>query len=229
MSENPFPPVEHANADGLLAMGGELDTSLLLMAYRHGVFPWNNPGQPILWWAPDPRTVLYLDEFKISRSLRKTLKRDVFTVTMDSAFEAVIAACAKPEVRRYTDGTWITPAMHQAYTDLHRAGFAHSVECWHDNELCGGLYGVSLGKMFFGESMFSYQADASKVATAWLVRQLKSWQFELIDCQLPSDHLFSLGAREISRPQFMMMLEKTLDSTDKRGYWTLETTHLDEW
>ena len=201
-----FPDVELAlsEPDGLLAIGGDLTAPRLLDAYRQGIFPWYGQGQPILWWSPDPRLVLFPDELRISRSLRRTLRRGLFEVSMDSDFEGVIGACAGP--REGTDGTWITRAMQTAYIGLHEAGHAHCVECRLDGELAGGLYGVSIGRVFFGESMFAHTSDASKVAFVWLVRQLQRWGFRLIDCQVHTRHLASLGARDIPRRQFSRML-----------------------
>jgi leucyl/phenylalanyl-tRNA--protein transferase len=199
-----FPDVEYAllQPNGLLAVGGDLTPSRLLHAYRRGIFPWFSDGQPILWWAPDPRTVMFPESLKISRSLRKTQRKGVFRVTIDLAFPQVIRACAAP--RTHQNDTWITNEMVAAYCELHNLGYAHSVESWRDGELVGGLYGVAIGKVFFGESMFSRVSDASKVALAALCRQ----DFALIDCQLPSDHLSGLGARPIPRQQFTQLLEQ---------------------
>jgi len=195
-----------AEPDGLLAAGGDLSPERLLDAYRKGIFPWYSDGQPILWWSPNPRTVLYPDQPKISRSLRKVLRQGRFALSYDRAFERVIAACAAP--RSEEAGTWITDAMMQAYTKLHRLGHAHSIECWLDGELVGGLYGVSIGRVFFGESMFSRARDASKVAFVQLANQLADWQYGLIDCQVYSPHLASLGARSIPRKQFLERLDE---------------------
>lgn len=202
-----FPDVSLAlrEPDGLLAVGGDLAPDRILAGYRKGIFPWYSDDQPILWWSPDPRTVLFPGRFKISRSLRKTLRKKRFRVTMDRAFEAVVQACAAP--RRAGSGTWITRDMAAAYTALHHAGHAHSVECWLDDRLAGGMYGVAIGRIFFGESMFSRATDASKVAFAVLARQLEAWGFALIDCQVYSAHLASLGAEQISRREFIGYLE----------------------
>ncbi len=207
-----FPDVSLAlrEPDGLLAIGGDLTPERILTAYRRGIFPWYSDTQPILWWSPDPRTVLFPERLKISRSLRKTLRREKFTVTMDQAFRDVINACAEP--RTGSSGTWITPEMADAYSELHASGYAHSVECWSDRQLLGGLYGVSIGRVFFGESMFSRATDASKVAFAWLVRHLMDRDFELIDCQVYSPHLASLGAEEISREEFVGRLQALCDA-----------------
>lgn len=206
-----FPPLDKAlcEPNGLLAAGGDLSVERLIRAYRHGCFPWYQEGQPLLWWSPDPRTVLFPDELHLSRSLRKTLRQNIFQVTFDRDFAAVIRACAAP--RDYTDGTWITPEMQSAYLELHRRGVAHSVEVWRDGALVGGLYGLAMGRLFFGESMFSRTDNASKAGFATLVSRLKDWGFVLIDCQMPTQHLHSLGAREISRSQFADYLQRYLD------------------
>lgn len=201
-----FPPPEHAEEGGLLAVGGDLSTPRLLLAYSMGIFPWFNDGDPILWWSPDPRCILEPAELKISRSLAKVMRRREFTVSFDQAFAAVIDACA--EGRRQTEGTWITAGMRQAYLRLHRLGYAHSVEVWREADLVGGLYGVCLGRCFFGESMFHRAANASKVALAELSRHLLCRRFELIDCQLPTPHLLSLGARVVPREEFLLRLRR---------------------
>lgn len=203
---DPFPPVEQALAEpnGLLAAGADLTPARLLDAYRRGIFPWFNAGEPILWWSPDPRMVLFPDEFAPSRSLRKRLRRGDYEIRVDSAFTTVMQACAAP--RPGQRGTWITPSMLAAYTRLHRMGYAHSVETWIDGRLVGGLYGVAIGRVFFGESMFYRVADASKIAFAHLVRQLRAWGYGLIDCQMSTPHLASLGAREIPRQEFITRL-----------------------
>lgn len=203
-----FPPLEQAltQPNGLLAAGGALDPQWLLTAYRQGIFPWYSPGEPILWWSPDPRLVLLPDELHISRSLRKTLRRCPFELRVDSAFSAVIEACAAP--RAPALGTWISAEMRAAYLAMHELGYAHSVECWRDGRLVGGLYGMALGRVFFGESMFSVATDASKVAFAHLVRFLRTRGYAIIDCQMKTAHLMSLGAREITRQQFLDMLDR---------------------
>lgn len=215
----PFPDVELAlrEPDGLLAIGGGLSPKRLINAYTHGIFPWYSAGQPILWWSPDPRLVLYPAELRISRSLRKTLRRQSFDVTFDQAFAKVINACAEP--RPSQDGTWITPEMNKAYCQLHEMGLAHSVEAWHQGELLGGLYGVAIGQVFFGESMFSRRTDASKVAFAHLVRHLENWNYRLIDCQVKSTHLVSLGAREIPRRQFTQLLTQLTRAGGQPAPW----------
>lgn len=202
-----FPPLERALRDpnGLLAVGGDLSPERLTQAYRHGCFPWYQAGQPILWWSPDPRTVLFPHELHVSRSLRKVLRQERFQVSFDQDFSAVIQACAGP--RDYADGTWITPEMKTAYQELHRRGIAHSVEVWQNGTLVGGLYGLAIGQLFFGESMFSHTDNASKVGFATLVKRLEQWGFVLIDCQMPTQHLQSLGARSIPRTEFADFLK----------------------
>lgn len=217
-----FPPVDLASPEGLLAIGGDLRAERLLEAYRHGIFPWYNPGQPVLWWSPDPRAVLFPARLRVSRSLAKALRRKKFKVTLDTAFPDVMRQCALPQNRRAGPGTWITPEMIQAYCRLHELGLAHSVESWNGEKLVGGLYGVALGGIFFGESMFARETDASKVAFARLVRQLECWDFDLIDCQLPSAHLSSLGAEEIRRGDFLKRLEKALQRPGKPGHWRFD-------
>jgi leucyl/phenylalanyl-tRNA--protein transferase len=202
----PFPPVERARDDlgGLLAAGGDLSPRRLLEAYSRGIFPWFSEDEPILWWCPDPRMVLYVDEFHVSRSLARRLRRNEYEVRVDTAFEAVMRACAEP--RPGQDGTWIQPEMIDAYVRLHELGHAHSVESWRDGELVGGLYGVWLGRVFFGESMFMRATDASKVALAHLVQQMRQRGALLIDCQMETEHLASLGARPVPRAQFVSLL-----------------------
>lgn len=214
-----FPPVELASPEGLLAVGGDLRAERLLEAYRHGIFPWYNPGQPILWWSPDPRVVLIPEKLHISHSLRKTLCQKKFAVSLDTAFGEVIQQCAQPRDKTPGGGTWITAEMLEAYCVLHARGLAHSVESWRNGKLVGGLYGVALGNAFFGESMFSRETDASKVSFVHLVRQLEDWGYAFIDCQLPSAHLFSLGAEEIRRRDFMARLENALQKPDRVGRW----------
>ena len=217
-----FPDVELAlrDPDGLLAMGGNLSVDWLLHAYRRGIFPWYGPGQPILWWAPDPRLVLFPDRLHISRSLAKTIKQDKFSVTVDTAFADVIAACAQS--RPAQSGTWITPEMESAYIDLYQAGHAHSVECWCDGKLAGGLYGIAIGKVFFGESMFTEVTDASKVAFVALVRQLERWGYRLVDCQVHTDHLESLGAAMIPRNEFTAILDSACSQPGHKLPWSFD-------
>lgn len=202
----PDPSLALAEPDGLLAIGGDLSPGRLLTAYRFGIFPWYSDGQPILWWSPNPRCILTPDRLHLSRSLKKRLRRNDMTVTFDQAFVEVIRACAQP--REDQPGTWITPAMQQAYIRLHQLGYAHSIEAWQEGELVGGLYGIALDRAFFGESMFSRRTDASKVAFVRLVQQLSDWGFELIDCQVSSTHLHSLGAYNISREDFLQRLDR---------------------
>jgi leucyl/phenylalanyl-tRNA--protein transferase len=217
-----FPPVTVALSEpnGLLAAGGDLSVSRLLAAYRLGIFPWFSVGQPILWWSPDPRLVLYPPQLKISRSLAKTLRNRDYELRADTSFKTVVRACAQP--RPGQAGTWITGQMLAAYCALHAQGYAHCVETWIDGKLAGGLYGVALGRVFFGESMFTRVADASKIAFVHLVRQLMRWNFELIDCQVKTGHLESLGAREISRDDFMRQLQELVNYPDVIGPWTLD-------
>ncbi len=215
-----FPPV-HLAEDGLLAVGGDLSVPRLLLAYRSGIFPWYNARDPILWWSPDPRMVLTPGTLHVSRRLGRTLRRGVFRVTMDEAFAEVIHAC-KTAPRPGQDGTWITREMESAYIGLHDAGFAHSVEAWLGGELAGGLYGVSLGAAFFGESMFSRETDASKVALASAMAQLARWGIGLVDCQVANAHLSRLGAREVPRERFLHMLRQALRARTRRGKWSME-------
>lgn len=202
-SEDRFPPVERALVDpnGLLAAGGDLSAGRLLDAYVHGIFPWFSEGDPVLWWSPDPRMVLVPSDLRVSRSLRKVIASGRYRVTMDAAFDAVVTACAAP--RPDQEGTWITDDVAMAYGHLARLGFAHSIEAWDAQGLAGGLYGVSIGRMFYGESMFARRRDASKVAFVHVVRQLERWGVPLIDCQMATAHLASLGAREIPRAVFL--------------------------
>jgi leucyl/phenylalanyl-tRNA---protein transferase len=216
-----FPRPDYADPSGLLAVGGDLSSERLLEAYRLGIFPWYSDDQPILWWSPDPRLVLQLGDFKVSRSLRKTLKNGVFRVTLDRAFEDVIRACSSIP-REGQSGTWITKEMKEAYIDLHGLGYAHSVESWFGEKLVGGLYGVSLGRAFFGESMFHLKTDASKVALAILVEKLKSWNFDFIDSQMTTEHMLRLGAKELPRRIFLKRLQSALRHPTERGRWRIE-------
>jgi len=209
-SDSPFPSVAKALEDGLLAAGGDLSSLRLLNAYQHGIFPWFNKDDPILWWSPDPRMVLFTDKVKISKSLKRTCRTTPLTITFDQAFEQVITACSLPRDEDNTEpenSTWIHPDMIQAYVSLHHQGFAHSVECWLDDKLVGGLYGIAIGHMFFGESMFSHVRDSSKIALVKLCQQLHLWGFPLIDCQVYSSHLESLGAEEIPRSEFINKID----------------------
>ena len=221
-SDIAFPSPSLTSEDGLLAVGGDLDQRRLLLAYSMGIFPWYAEAEPILWWSPNPRLVLYPEELRISTSLKKAIKKDMFRITMDQAFEQVITACAK--IRRGKDeGTWIVQDMIEAYCKLHESGYAHSVEAWQDDILAGGLYGVSLGKCFFGESMFTLITNASKVAFVTLVNYLKSLSFDLIDCQVKTEHLISFGAREIPRERFLKQLKKSLENPTLKGKWPYST------
>jgi len=214
-NENLFPDVSLAltEPDGLLAAGGDLNTARLLQAYRNGIFPWYEEDQPILWWSPNPRCVLYPDQLYISRSLKKTLRNSDFQVTFDQAFTEVIRHCS--ETRKDQEGTWITPDIRDAFEQLHTLGIAHSVEVWHtendQSQLIGGLYGIAMGSVFFGESMFSRRTDASKIALCSLSQQLLEWGFNLIDCQVHSEHLASLGAVNIERQQFINHLNQHIN------------------
>ncbi len=222
-----FPDVATASRDpdGLLAIGGDLGIDRLLHAYRRGIFPWFNSGQPILWWSPDPRTVLIPREFQLRRSLARRIKQEHWDITMDSNFVDVISACAEPRSDDATPGTWISPDMIDAYCRLHEQGWAHSVETWLDNKLVGGLYGVAIGSVFFGESMFTVERDASKIALLALCRQLEKWNFSVIDCQIASEHLGSLGAKEIARAVFLAYLEQMTGGRGKPGKWKFELNH----
>lgn len=217
-----FPPLDEAldEPNGLLAAGGDLGPDWLLTAYAHGVFPWYEAGQPILWWSPDPRLVLYPDQVRISRSFRKFLKKHPYRLSMDTNFSAVIEACSKS--RAGSTGTWITDEMRSAYQHLHQLGHAHSVEVWADSALVGGLYGVSLGKVFFGESMFSLEPNTSKLALVALARHLEQWGFRLIDCQVTSRHLLSLGAQTVDRAQFANWVEAWSGLDDSNHQWQID-------
>jgi leucyl/phenylalanyl-tRNA---protein transferase len=216
-----FPPADHAEPDGLLAVGGDLSSERLLLAYRVGIFPWYAEGQPILWWSPDPRLLLNLSEFHMSRRLLQTLGKGAFSVTLDQAFPDVIHSCAVVP-RKGQRGTWITAEMEKAYILLHQIGFAHSAESWFEGQLAGGVYGVSLGRAFFAESMFFLKTDASKVALAALVEQLKRWGFQMFDAQVTSRHLLSLGAKEVPRSVFLRRLKKALDFPTIKGKWEID-------
>jgi len=212
-----FPPVECAE-DGLLAVGGDLKPQRLTLAYSQGIFPWYSRGQPILWYSPDPRLVLVSRRIHVPRSLQKTMKRRPFRLTMDTAFEEVIDRCGRTP-RPGQTGTWITPAMRRAYIQLHKEGLAHSAEAWRGGELAGGLYGVSLGGAFFGESMFTVAPDASKIAFVALVEQLTAWDVSLVDCQVYTEHLARFGAEEWSRKEYLTALARALERPTRRGKW----------
>ena len=218
IAEIVFPPPDHAEPDGLLAVGGDLSAERLLLAYRLGIFPWYSEGQPILWWSPDPRIILEPKEFHISRRLSQTLKKGIFKVTFDRAFAEVIRGCAATP-RKGQHGTWITPEMMDAYIRLHQMGFAHSAESWFDGEVVGGIYGISLGRCFFGESMFFSQTNASKVALATLVQQFMTWGFHMVDAQVTTEHLIRLGAKEIPRHIFLKRLQAALRYPTQKGSW----------
>ena len=234
----PNPANALAEPEGLLAAGGDLSPERILCAYRQGIFPWFNPGEPILWWSPSPRTVIFPTQLHISKSLRKCLRQGIYRVTFDNAFTQVMRACAAP--RTYADGTWISEEIIAGYSELHQRGYAHSVEVWRDSdgggdelassELVGGLYGIALGKVFFGESMFSRADNASKVGFAHLVRQLNDWDFRLIDCQVANDHLFSLGALEIARSEFQQLLVNFVPAPKQSpSDWTQIDPNLPKW
>jgi leucyl/phenylalanyl-tRNA---protein transferase len=212
-----FPPVELADKSGILAVGGDLTPERLIEAYGNGIFPWYSEGDPIIWWSPDPRFVLYPDEIKISKSMRQVLRRGLFTITFDRSFREVIDACRGP--RRDDAGTWITDDMFEAYIELHRLGYAHSVEAWYEGSLAGGLYGVSLGTCFFGESMFTKMSNASKAALITLTVILGGHGFHLVDCQVYTEHLKSLGARHIPRNEFINSVKKGLLAETILGSW----------
>lgn len=216
----PFPqPCEALTfPNGLLAWGGDLHPRRLLRAYRRGIFPWYSAGQPVLWWSPAPRCVIFPGQVHLSRRTRRRYNSGIYQLSADTAFEAVITACAEP--RSYESGTWITPEMRQAYTRLHHLGFAHSVEVWGDGGLCGGIYGLAIGSAFFGESMFSRSPDASKIALVALCRQLAEWGYGLLDCQVGNPHLFRMGAVEISRETYEDWLEYLLPLQQPAGAWT---------
>ncbi|MCH7927704.1 MAG: leucyl/phenylalanyl-tRNA--protein transferase [Candidatus Dadabacteria bacterium] len=214
-----FPDPKLADAHGLLAIGGDLSAERLLLAYENGIFPWYSEDQPILWFSPDPRLVLFPAKIIVSRSLKKTINKKVFDIRFDSNFEEVIVECSKIE-RKDQDGTWITNNMIDAYIDLHNQGYAHSVEAYFEGSLVGGLYGVSLGGAFFGESMFHTMTDASKVALYYLVDKLKDWDFDFIDSQVVTEHMKNLGAEEISREKYLLLLQNSLKKKTRNSKWS---------
>ncbi|MFT5721450.1 MAG: leucyl/phenylalanyl-tRNA--protein transferase [Motiliproteus sp.] len=222
-----FPPVAQAlvEPDGLLAAGGDLSPARLIQAYRNGIFPWYDESQPILWWSPDPRCILKPDQLHVSRSLRKLIRQQRLRVSIDQDFSAIMLACAAP--RSDADGTWISAAMQQAYGRLHQQGVAHSVEVWQQDQLVGGLYGLAIGKTFFGESMFSRVSNASKLALVTLVEQLQEWGYAFIDCQVHSQHLRSLGATEVPRSEFIRLLKDNIDRPQSHP-WKLKPQQQDE-
>jgi len=214
-----FPNPQEAEDDGLLAVGGDLRSERILLAYHVGIFPWYTKGSPPLWWSPDPRLILEPPNLRISKSLHKVIGKGHFTITFDQAFDAVIRGCAQTQ-RADGKGTWIVEDMIRAYRELHEAGFAHSVESWCEGKLAGGLYGVSLGKVFFGESMFYRVKNASKVAFVYLVKLLQHWGFDMVDCQVTTSHLLRFGAQEIPRSQFLQRLSRALLHRTRRGPWS---------
>jgi leucyl/phenylalanyl-tRNA--protein transferase len=215
----PFPPVEAAleEPNGLLAIGGCLSVQRLVNAYRSGIFPWYSVGEPILWWSPNPRLVLEPEGFRLSRTLRRSLRRAEFQFSCDRAFERVLQACSEP--RAYAQGTWLTSEMKRAYLEMHRQGYAHSVEAWQGGELVGGLYGIAIGRVFFGESMFHRVDNASKAALAFACAAMSHWGYQLIDCQVHTPHLMSLGAREIARSEFAILLSRHRDAKAEPSAW----------
>lgn len=222
-SELAFPPPEGASREGVVAVGGDFRPERLLLAYSQGIFPWPTEGMPLLWFSPDPRFVLDPRRAHVGRSLRKRMRRGDYEVRADTAFERVIRHCASVP-REGQDGTWILEPLIEGYVALHERGFAHSIECWRDGELVGGLYGVSLGRVFFGESMFALEPDASKVAFATLLGNLVAWDFALVDCQVPTEHLERFGAERWGRKRFLTALREALSTEAKRGPWTLSLT-----
>ncbi|NVK21959.1 MAG: leucyl/phenylalanyl-tRNA--protein transferase [Kangiellaceae bacterium] len=228
LDEEPiFPPVELAQNDpnGLLAIGGDLSVERLVEAYRNGIFPWFCEDEPILWWSPDPRCVFYLDQLHVSRSLQRELKKQHVSVTINTAFEQVMANCAAP--RASQSETWILPEMMHAYQQLHKQGYAHSVEVWQNDVLVGGLYGLSMGRFFFGESMFSKQPNTSKMALVYLANYLKQHDFLMIDCQVGNPHLYSLGAQDLPRSEFSNLLQQSIDTPQDSSLWQPKT--LERW
>ena len=219
--ETLFPSAESASEEGLVAVGGKITVKRVLSAYRQGIFPWYSPDQPVLWWSPEPRAILFPDNLKISRSFKKTLRKDLFRLTADQAFIQVIEACAGPRARSPGSGTWITEDMQKTYTRLHQLGYAHSIEVWNNEQLVGGLYGLSLGTAFFGESMFSLETDASKIALVALADYAKANNIDFIVCQLPTEHRSNMGAVDISRKEYLQLLEQALSSRDNTERWSL--------
>ena len=219
-----FPPLETSSPEGIVAIGGDLNTERLLIAYLNGIFPWYNANQPIIWWSPNPRLILYPEQMHVSRTLKKILRKNEFSVTIDQEFAGVIRQCAVNTKTR--PSTWITSDMEDAYNSLFRLGFAHSIETWKDNELVGGLYGIAIGKAFFGESMFSRKANASKVALRVLCLLLQKWNYRFIDCQVVSTHMISLGAKSISRTDFISQLKSATNNNIEPGKWSDESCSI---
>lgn len=216
--ENVFPPVSFAQKNGILAIGGDLSPARLIAAYEKGIFPWYSQGDPIIWWSPDPRFVIFPEKIKISRSMKQEIRKGTFKITADRAFDQVIKACRNP--RKHESGTWITDDIVKGYTELHKLGYAHSIEAWKDEKLTGGLYGVSLGRCFFGESMFYTEPNSSKAAFITLAEKLASLNFDIIDCQVYTAHLESLGAVEIPREEFIAILNYSLTQETLKGNWS---------
>ncbi len=214
-----FPPVEQASPEGIVASGGNLSPGMLLSAYRQGIFPWFGPGEPVLWWSPDPRFLLFPEELHISRSMKTTMERGTFSFSFDTSFFEVIAQCSHVPRKGQNGETWITESMIQGYAALHELGYAHSLEVWQGGELCGGLYGISLGRCFFGESMFSRVSNASKAALIFLRDQVQQHNFLFIDCQVYTPHLASMGARNVPREHFFTLLDEGLSFPDMQGTW----------
>ncbi len=215
-----FPPPWLARSDGLLCVGGDLTSKRLILAYKNGIFPWFSQNEPILWWSPDPRLVLFPQNINISKSLKKTIKKNQFSIRVNTAFEQTILSCAKPRNGK-EDGTWLVEDMIEAYVELHQHGYAHSVETWNKDRLVGGLYGVCIGGTFFGESMFSFENNASKVALVALSKHLENHNFDLIDCQVTTDHLLSMGAKEISRTKFLEIISHSVQRKYNQDIWNL--------
>lgn len=213
-----FPDPTQAEPDGLLAIGGDLQVKRILLSYSMGIFPWYSDGQPILWWSPDPRLMILPESLHISKSLKRTIKSHKYVVKFDHCFETIVELCSTV-ARKGQNGTWITKEMQVAYSKLHQAGFAHSVECYDKGQIVGGLYGVSLGGGFFGESMFSLKSDASKICLATLAQKMVEMKFDFIDCQIPTDHLKRMGAFEVDRKEFLIRLRRTLDKSTYSGSW----------
>ena len=220
--ETQFPSPYSASEEGLVAVGGEITVTRVLSAYGQGIFPWYSEDQPVLWWSPEPRAILYPDDIKISRSLKKVLRKKNFQVTADQEFSKVIKACAGPRTQSPGAGTWITEEMIETYTQLYQMGYGHSIEVWNDDKLVGGLYGLALGSAFFGESMYSHVPNASKIALVYLAKFASSNGIDFIDCQLPSDHLTSMGAINISRKKYLAILQDALKNEDLTEHWSLD-------
>ncbi|MCG8635024.1 MAG: leucyl/phenylalanyl-tRNA--protein transferase [Desulfobacterales bacterium] len=216
-----FPPAWLARSDGLLCIGGDLEPRRLVLAYKNGIFPWFSSNEPILWWSPDPRLVIYPNDIRVSRSLKKKIRKNIFEIRVNTAFEQTIRACSQPRQNK-EEGTWLIDGMIEAYIALHKMGYAHSVETWFEGCLVGGLYGISIGRSFFGESMFSRKADASKIALVALAGHLADHDFDIIDCQVTTDHLLSMGAVEIPRDSFLEVIGHSIDAQIPAGVWTCD-------